>query len=555
MKTKYLLPALALAFTAFGLSSCEDMLETHYLGGTQDETQIKETIDANPSRINSTVGGMYALLNQPLGYANDGVHSDFGYPSLAMYQDLGGPDITNIVSDYDHFTPSIDWSDRNPNYWVPFLRVTLLNNLLYAAQEVINSVDANTTNPEAMAALGQGYAMRAFAYLAMAPYFQFSYIGNEDAPSVPMMLDGVDQRNNPRVPQRVLYNSMLEDLTEAIRLLDGFTRTSKDVIDQNVAYGIRARVNLNMGNWDAAVADADSALIGYGPYTYTEIAANPGFNNSKDLEGHTPHWIWACIIPVDIIGSAKCSWPAQIGSFSNSSYSAKFGIYRMINKLLWDKIPATDVRRAWWLDENLYSPYLENLAWTDPKSGAVYTGTDIPAAEIPNFKQKMTPYTNVKFVGAAGVGGATNEGDWCMMRAEEMILIKAEALAQAGDVGAGQAVLAALMAERDPEYATAPKCPNFIDEVWKQRRIELWGEGFSMSDIIRLNKPMVRFHEGDTTTNVTEVYRFNVAPKDPYILLRFVDTEIDNNLAVVQNEGGQQPKQGDGAGLLDGVTD
>ncbi|MBR0323004.1 MAG: alcohol dehydrogenase catalytic domain-containing protein, partial [Bacteroidales bacterium] len=35
-----------------------------------------------------------------------------------------------------------------------------------------------------------------------------------------------------------------------------------------------------------------------------------------------------------------------------------------------------------------------------------------------------------------------------------------------------------------------------VTEIWFQRRVELWGEGFSNPDTRRLNKPLVRFHEG-----------------------------------------------------------
>ena len=39
------------------------------------------------------------------------------------------------------------------------------------------------------------------------------------------------------------------------------------------------------------------------------------------------------------------------------------------------------------------------------------------------------------------------------------------------------------------------------------------------------------------------------------MLLRFVQGELTNNRGCTQNEGGELPEQGDGAGLTDGVTD
>ena len=47
----------------------------------------------------------------------------------------------------------------------------------------------------------------------------------------------------------------------------------------------------------------------------------------------------------------------------------------------------------------------------------------------------------------------------------------------------------------------------FQNEVWWQRRVELWGEGFSTFDIKRLNKGIIRSYAG---TNHTENARWNV---------------------------------------------
>ncbi len=550
MKTKYLLPVLALAFTAFGLSSCEDMLETHYQGGTQDSQQIQETIDAIPSRLNSTVTGMYALLKEPISALGvSSYHNDFGYPSVALIQDLNGPDMTNEVSNYDWFSPCHEWSDRDPGYIIPAIRLTLFYKVLYAANNVLASIAPDTEDEGLIASRGQAKAMRAFSYLSLVPYFQFSWATNNTAPSVPIQDFTLDARNNPRAPLNEVYAYIVKDLNEAIADFNrvDFKRDNKGVIDKNVAFGLRARANLYMNNWSAAAEDADSALVGYTPYTYAEIEANPRFSNAND---HS--WIWGLIIPQDLVGGTIISWPSHLSSFTASGYVPYAGIYRQINRLLWNKIPTTDVRRAWWTDDNNYSPYFKDLTWIDEQEGIAYTDSAIAGATIAEIKLPFDTLTNVKFMGQAGPGGATNEGDWCMMRAEEMILIKAEALAKAGDEAAGKAVLKTLMDERNPQYTQL--CEKFEDEVWMQRRIELWGEGFSMSDIMRLGKPVVRYHAG-VETNVPEAYQFNIAYGDPWMLLRFTTKEVNNNNAMVNNEGGVQPKQGDGAGLLDGVTD
>ena len=87
-----------------------------------------------------------------------------------------------------------------------------------------------------------------------------------------------------------------------------------------------------------------------------------------------------------------------------------------------------------------------------------------------------------------------NSQDWPLMRAEEMMLIQAEAWGRSAGVDAGKAALEAFVQNyRDPEYTcSAADVDAFIDEVWFQRRVELWGEGFSLFDVLRLKKPIIR---------------------------------------------------------------
>ncbi len=540
-------------FAVFSFSSCQE-LDLHYEGGTLDDEQITDAVSAIPERINSSVNGMYAILGQPDGFFKRGSSyraDDFGYPCIALGQDLNGGDMVNVVSDYDWFSVALEWSDRTPTYANPQIRLGLFYRVIYATKDVLSAIPDDTQNADLKSKRGQAKALRAFSYLSLAPYFQFKYKGNEDKPSVPMMLTDGDARNNPRAPLKDLYESIINDLTDAIEDLDGFERSNKGVIDQKVAYGLRARAYLNMEEWEKAASDADHALEGYTPYAISELTS-PGFNNASDH-----NWMWALLLPMDIISSGNyASWPSQLGSFSGDAYVPYAGIYRSINVLLWKKISSTDVRKKWWLDENKTSPYLNGLSWKDEDKGITYTGQAIATASISNVKEPMDKYANVKFGQRAGVGSPYNEGDWCMMRAEEMILIKAEATAKAGNLPAGKQILEDFVKTyRDPSYSSvASSVEAFENEVLLQRRIELWGEGFSMSDKMRLGKNIVRFHPGEET-NVPETYRFNIAHDDPWMLLRFVQTETTNNVGVVNNEGGTQPKQNDGADLKDGVTD
>ena len=551
MKLKFLGKSILVVFALFASYSCNN-LDLHYEGEKTDDQQNVETVAAIPERANAKLNGMYALLGTPYVYfgSASGRADDMGYTSACMGQDMNSGDMTNIVSGYDWFSVALEYTDRTPTYANPQIRNGLFYKVIYAAKSVLALIADNTDNAVLKAKRGQAKAMRAFSYLSLAPYFQFKYVGNEDKLSVPLNLDGIDARNNPRVPLRQLYEVIIQDLTDAIADLNGFVRTNKGAIDKQVAFGLRARAYLYMEEWAYAAADADSALAGYTPYAKNEIQT-PGFYNATDH-----NWIWGILIPADLAAQELGTWPSQLGSFSGNGYVAYAGIWRSINKILYDKIPATDVRKNWWLDKDTTSANLAGLTWTDNAKNITYTGQQIVGAVISDVKQAMEPYTNIKFGQRSGIGGAVNDGDWCMMRAEEMIFIKAEAEAKAGDLSAGKQDLENFVKTyRDPAYtSTASNVAEFENEVWLQRRVELWGEGFSMADVMRLGRNVVRYHPTEAT-NVPEAYRFNISATDPWLLLRFVQKETTNNSGVVQNEGGSEPKSGDGSTLLDGLTD
>lgn len=551
MKLKFLVKSILVVFALFAAYSCNN-LDLHYEGATTDDEQNAETVAAIPKRANAALNGMYALLGTPYIYFGvaSGRADDMGYTSVCMGQDMNSGDMTNIVSGYDWFSVALEYTDRTPTYANPQIRNGLFYKIIYATKGVLGLISDNTDNADLIAKRGQAKAMRAFSYLSLAPYFQFKYLGNEDKPSVPLNIEGVNPRNNPRVPLSRLYEVIIQDLTDAIADLNGFVRTNKGQIDKQVAFGLRARAYLYMEEWDKAAADADSAMAGYTAYGMSEIRT-PGFYNATDH-----NWIWAVLIPSDLAGQELGTWPSQLGSFSGNGYVAYAGIWRSINKLLYDKIPATDVRKNWWLDKDTTSANLAGLTWTDNAKNRTYTGQQIVGAVISEVKVAMEPYTNIKFGQRSGIGGANNDGDWCMMRAEEMVLIKAEAVAKGGDLSAGKQQLENFVKTyRDPSYtATATTVADFENEVWLQRRVELWGEGFSMADVMRLGRNVVRYHPGEPT-NVPEAYQFNLSATDPWLLLRFVQRETTNNSGVVQNEGGSEPKSGDGSTLLDGLTD
>ena len=534
--------------------SCNDIDEQVPQGGTLTKDQVQETNVAVPARTQATFAGMFNIMGKPFGaYPSNGRADDFGFIMAALSLDAEGADLFLQDNNYNWFSVCGEWSNRNPNYANPTIRYKIPYTLIGLANDFIASLPADSDDPDIKNQIAQARVCRAFGYMALAPYFQFGYSVAKDKLCVPLLTDGADFTNNPRATVAEVWAYVIEELTAAINDLAGATRTSKAYVDQNVAYGLRARANLIIGNYAAAAEDAAKAMQGYTPATIAEVS-QPAF---CQLSEH--NWIWGINITAEMVQSngypTSSSW---ISAFSGDGYAAATENTPCINILLYDKIPATDVRKGWWLDANLHSPNWANLTWVDPGDASVSATGDAIATFTTSDggKAPFQPYTNIKFGMKSGIGSTVNNNDWPLMRVEEMILIQAEGLAKSGNEAQAKTILENFVKTyRDPEYKIDGRGLSLADEIWFQRRVELWGEGFFIGDAKRLNKPVVRFH-GGVENNEPQAFQFNVAADDPYQNMRFPQSETNYNLGIVPNEEtGTQPVAGQNPNLRDGVTD
>lgn len=527
------------------VAACSRMDESSPQGGYSLTQQVQETNTLIPSRADASFNGMFTKMGAPGSVTGGSRPDDFGFVMMAFSNDIEGADVVLANSGYNWFSSCGNLTSRNADYANPYIRYAAPYNTIASANAIINSYPSDTQEMEIRHKLAQARAVRAFAYLNLVPYFQFGYAaGGEDKPCVPIVTEKTtDFTNNPRASVAEVYSLIIEDLTYAIGNLEDYIRTDKARIDIQTAYGLRARAYLNMQEWALAAADAAKAAEGYIPANIEEVS-RPSF---MDISEH--NWIWGYDMTTDIaMSSPYATSSAWIRSFSGDGYSAGTQVYSCINKILYDKIPSSDVRKGWWVDQDLGSPLLEYVTWNGVSGNAVG-----PLA-IDNVKMPFLPYTNVKF-GMYTVGGTSNDEDWPFMRVEEMILIQAEGLARSGAEGAARDLLENFVRNyRDPSYSASASGRSLTDEIWFQRRVELWGEGFSNSDTRRLNKPLVRFHDG-AESNVPAAFRFNMTADDGWWLMRFTSSELNTNLAIIDNTGGTLPVQDQNGSLRDGVTD
>lgn len=544
MKTYKLILA---SVAALALASCSKIESIAPESGTMLASQVQETNTALPERAEASFTGMFTSIGEPAKMYS--TPDDWEFLMILFCNDLEGADAIMPDSGYNWFSVCGEYSSRAKTYRNPAIRYRAPYNMISSVNTFITSFPDGTSDAKTLNMIAQALCLRAYSYMLLAPDYQFTYSVAKDKPCVPIVTpETVDFTQNPRATVAEVYDFIVSDLSSAIEALEtpeiaAVGRTSKMYINANVARGLRARAYLTMGKYDEAYDDAVAAAKGYEPASIEEMS-KPAF---YDINEH--NWIWGYDMTADLaqnyIYATTSSW---LRSFSAYGYTPACQCYCYINPLLYNKIPSSDVRKGWWVDENLQSANLDGLSWPGFDDVA-------HADDGGDTKTEYLPYTNVKF-GCNTIGTTTNDEDMPLMRVEEMILIQAECKAQKQDVDGAKAIIESFVKQyRDPDYSWDDNPgKTAIDKIWFQRRVELWGEGFYVHDMHRLNKPLVRFIDKDCT-DVPDAFRFNMAADDQWFLMRFPQGETNTNFAIVDNEGGNLPTKYQNEELRDGVTD
>lgn len=554
-------PASALLLAGAFVTSCVDT-DTAPKGDVVTTDQIEDLVAKDPSVLSNTTAGMVtSIANQYNVFSSSTRADDCGFPSICLSDGTNSGDIVSPRSGYNWFSVACSYGDRTYNYANPYIRWAIFYNQIMAANDLIAKIDPETENDLLKAYLGMAKATRAFDYMQLVQNYQFTYVGHEDAPAIPIYLSTIegDVYDTSRQSVSTVYEVIFADLEAAETLLANYTRPTKDYINLAVVYGLRARYHLIRQEWADAATYAQKCIDaagseGLAPASIADVSKVGNMFHSLSEN----NWIWGMAFtkPMIATNGEYETWIAQISSLAAYSYTTEVACYRQINAPLWNTISSTDVRKGWWVDEDLKSPLIEGLTWA-------YGGDETkeaPLGQATGDIQEYLPYTNVKF-GVAGGELATTDtsSDFPMMRMEEMYLVLAEAKGRINE-GDGIATLENFVKTyRDPSYVYAnTNTTTFVDEIWRQRRIELWCEGFAMQDILRLKKPMVRYSQtGTVATNWNEAYKFNLPAEDPYLLLAIPKREIDGNEFISQDDNNtytSKPGPNSNPSIVDGVT-
>ncbi|MGH2624889.1 MAG: RagB/SusD family nutrient uptake outer membrane protein, partial [Sphingobacterium sp.] len=252
-----------------------------------------------------------------------------------------------------------------------------------------------------------------------------------------------ETKGNPKSSLAEIYELVISDLTSAHSLLADYDRQDlKYKINQQVVDGLLARAYLNTAQWELAAKSAKAATQGY--ELMDASAYQAGFNDIANKE-----WIWG---------------HPQTAEQNTASYTFHY----------------LDVSSAG-------SYYYSFMA--DPYFKDLFDPQDIRSTlfewDAEEGREGFLRYKKFKFK-------SNLTGDIVYMRASEMKLIEAEGNARANKSEAAIAALNQIRSARNAKPFQASAGQNLIEEILTERRKELWGEGFALSDIIRTQGSLVR---------------------------------------------------------------
>ena len=517
-----------------------------------------DQVDKAPGSFDALTDAMTSSLVGQFNYWPAQMYPmDYGYPSMFLIRDVMGQDMvcnnsgsyygawafctTGIYAEYA--LCQFPWTDYFQ--WIKNCNVVLEHG-------GIEPVEANCIG------VGQAYALRAMLYMDLAlMYGQETYANNPEALTVPWVdqfSTTVDSYHNPRVTNTVMFGHIIEDLDNAEKYLADYKRPDGKTPDLSVVYGLKARAYLYMGLWDKAEYYAQQAQKGYTMMSKEEYCdRNTGFNT------HNSSWMFyvgfkaddPCIQQND----ADSSWGSIMSYeiFHNGGrgcgYASNYGYQiAVIDRHLYETIPPTDFRKGLFVDFAINDIDPEAEDYDDQVIEFLSKYSDYPeelasTPVSPEYAYGVAGFST-KFRVAGGEAGHADQyigflQEIPLMRVEEMKLIEAEA-AGMQEEGRGIQLLTEFAQTRDPNYKYGthneayynPKNTQFQNEIWWQRRVELWGEGFGLFDIKRFGKGIIRSYEN---TNHIDMYQWNVETTPQWMTFLFGGTEPTYNYDLIQN--------------------
>lgn len=489
---------------AIQFSSCEDFLDQRPSNSIpEDEIVVRTKAEAQV-----LMNGIMRAMSSGSYYGRD----------MMLYADAKGGDLAIRANGrgYDglyKFSHSASTGSQS-GFWTQIYYCLLQVNTIL---EVINqSEESGTVIDDLSLFKGQALTLRALMHFDLVRLYGKPYTSpnGPNTLGVPIVKTVKDVYEKPlRSTVEEVYQQVLKDLADGEIFLDN-TEGKKRSYGYINYYGnraVQARVNLFMGNYDAALSHAEE-VINNGPYTL--------FSNAE--------------------------WPLSWAKEFQTESIFEIGMYQDENDLGTASLGAMYIRRN---DPDIptgrgyfyaSTPFLTKLDEGYDSSAAKPEETkDIRWSVMARDETSASRLgACLKYVGGVekngdkGFSGRYSAANVKVIRLSEMYLIAAEAALFSTNPPADPnqaAVYLNKIRSRSPNLAPATDITITLDMVLDERSKELFTEGHRYFDMMRLNRP-ITFDDGFVTGGVAASLRPKTIDGAFYkTILPIPKIEIDTN--------------------------
>jgi len=334
--------------------------------------------------------------------------------------------------------------------------IGMANRVIQAAP----SIDSSEDQDEYDNVLGQAHAIRAFAHFQILTYFSPDYTDDSALAGLLVTSPAVDIfEPRPRSTNGEFYTAINADLEIASNLInasEGVTFMGADFVT-----ALRARMAAYRGQYSVADGYAESLLTNYSIATQDEYTAMFEDSDFTEVIFNLERSIGDSY---DGQGTEGGGWAGSLFAFIDATASG--GPFMEMSRSVYNLLAGTDDVR---LTRNL----------------------NIAESTIDSTYETNDNYLNDDMLLVFKYPGGTQPllNDLKVFRASEMLLIRAEAAADAGDLTGAANLLKEL---RDARYGASQAVQSFANEIeafgaiLDERRLELLFEGHRWVDLKRL---------------------------------------------------------------------
>jgi hypothetical protein len=481
------------ACLVLSIASCNDAIDIEQPGRLGAGNAFQSVSDLRAGLL-----GAYGFLDTT---------NEIGFTSAITDEAFRGRDNGGQNNDEQNFNIN-STNFYADNIWESYYGAIKLANLILDAA---TTIDPTGNEAEYNNILGQTYAIRAFSHFQILTYFSPDL--TDDNALAGLLINGIVTdvfENRPRATNGEFYTQISSDLTAA----EGLISTSEGVtfIGQDFITALRARMAAYRGQYAMADTYAASLMASYPIATQAQYTAMYNDTDTTEVIFNLERAIGDGF---DGQGTAGGGWAGSLYAFIDPTVNG--GPFMEMSRSVYNILAGTaDVR----LPRNL------NLGG----------GTQIDPDYVTN-DNFLNDDILLIFKYPGGLQPLLN--DLKVFRSSEMLMIRAEAAADANNLAAAATFLKTL---RDARYGSAQALQSFGSQteafgaILDERRLEFLYEGHRWVDLKRLGDRGNRTLDRDMK-ECSNLAGCTLSNTDFRFTLPIPIDEISGNAAVIQNTG------------------